>query len=188
VTTSAAARTYARALLEAAGADASRVADELDAFAAVRTDAPAEWAQLVAPGIPAAARKGTIDRFLADSHALVRNLLKVLVDNGRLDQAPDVAAEFRALVRELERQLDVHVTSAIELSSDLRTKLEQRLSESTGKQVRLHASVDPSIIGGLVVRHGDTLVDTSLRGRLDQLRLALSRPTPRPATTDSSAS
>jgi len=178
-TTTAASRTYARALLAAAGPDASRVADELDAFAAVRDDAPAEWAQLVSPGIPAAARKGTIDRFLAECHPLVRNLLKVLVDNGRLDEATDVAIEYRLLVRELEQQLDVHVTSAIELSDDLRSKLEQRLSTSTGKQVRLHASVDPAIIGGLVVRHGDTLVDTSLRGRLDQLRLALSRPTPR---------
>ena len=83
-----------------------------------------------------------------------------------------------------EQQLDVHVTSAIELSDDLRAKLKQRLSSTTGKQVRLHASVDPNIIGGLVVRHGDTLVDTSLRGRLDQLRLALSRPVPRPAVTE----
>lgn len=181
-----AARTYAKALLEAAGPDASRVADELDAFAAVRTDAPAAWDELVAPGIPSAARRGTIDRFLADAHPLVRNVLKVLVDHGRLEEAPDVAAEYRELVKALEQQLDVHVTSAVELSDDLRSKLEQRLGASTGKQVRLHASVDPEIIGGLVVRHGDTLVDTSLRGRLEQLRLDLSRPTPRPATSSSS--
>ena len=71
--------------IEAAGPDASRVADELDAFAAIATDAPVEWDQLVAPGIPAAARKSTIDRFLADAHLLVRNVLKVLVDNGRLE-------------------------------------------------------------------------------------------------------
>jgi len=181
------ARPYAYALLQASGADAARVADELDAFVAVREDAPAEWAQLVAPGIPAAARKGTLDRFLADSHVLVRNLLKVLVDNGRLEEAPDVAASFRELVKQQESQLDVHVTTAVELSDDLRSRLEQRLSTSTGQQVRLHASVDPEIIGGLVVRHGDTLVDTSLRGRLDQLRIALSRPTPRPASNSSAS-
>ncbi len=179
------ARTYARALLDAAGTDASRVADELDAFAAVRDEAPSAWEELLAPGLPTAVRKGTIDRFLADASPLVRNVLKVLVDNGRLEDAPDVAREYRALVRELEQQLDVHVTTAIELDDELRAKLEQRLGASTGKQVRLHASVDPDIIGGLVVRHGDTLVDTSLRGRLDQLRLALSRPTPRPATSSS---
>jgi ATP synthase F1 delta subunit len=183
-----ASRTYAKALFEAAGTDASRVADELDQFAAVQTDAPDAWNELVAPGLSSAVRKATLDRFLADSHPLVRNVLKVLVDHGRLEEASDVAADYRALVKELEQQLDVHVTSAVELSADLRAKLEQRLGESTGKQVRLHASVDPEIIGGLVVRHGDTLVDTSLRGRLDQMRLALSRPTPRPATTTSSDS
>lgn len=181
------ARPYAHALLQAAGADASRVADELDAFVAVRRDAPTEWAQLVAPGIPATARKATLDRFMADAHVLVRNVLKVLVDHGRLEEAPDVAASFRELVKLQEAQLDVHVTTAIELSSDLRSKLEQRLSSTTGKQVRLHTSVDPDIIGGLVVRHGDTLADTSLRGRLEQLRIELSRPTPRPASNSSAS-
>lgn len=182
-----AARTYARALLEASDADAPRVADELDAFAAVQRDAPLEWQRLVAPGVSAAVRRVTIDRFLADAHQLVRNVLKVLVDHGRLDETQELAVAFRALVQEREQQLDVHVTSAIELSDELRAKLEQRLSSNTGKQVRLHASVDPAIIGGLVVRHGDTLVDTSLRGRLDSLRLALSRPVPRPATSDSNS-
>jgi F-type H+-transporting ATPase subunit delta len=181
------ARPYAHALLQAAGGDAARIADELDAFVAVSIDAPAEWAQLVAPGIPAAARKATLDRFMSGAHVLVRNLLKLLVDNGRLEEAPEVAAGYRELVKLQEAQLDVHVTTAIELSDDLRGKLEQRLSASTGKQVRLHASVDPEIIGGLVVRHGDTLVDTSLRGRLDQLRIALSRPTPRPASNSSAS-
>ena len=181
-----ASRTYARALLDAAGDDVVRVADELDAFVAVRTDAPAEWDALVSPSVPAAACKATLDSFLKDAHPLVRNVLKVLVDNGRLDEAPEVAASYRTLVQEREQQLDVHVTTAIELDEALRARLEERLSTSTGKQVHLHASVDPDIIGGLVVRHGDTLVDTSLRGRLDQLRLALSRPTTRPANSSAS--
>lgn len=181
------ARTYARALLEAGEQDATRIADELEAFVAVRDEAPAQWNALVAPGVPSAARKGTLDRFLADAHRLTRNVLKVLVDNGRLEEAPELAAAFRELVRERERQLDVHVTSAIELSSELRTKLEQRLSASTGRTVQLHTSVDPDIIGGLVIRHGDTLVDTSLKGRLDGLRLALSHPVPKPASTDTSS-
>lgn len=180
-------RTYAKALLEAAGPDASRIADELDAFAAIHHDAPDAWYELVAPGLPAAARKGTIDRLLAESHPLVRNVLKVLVDHRRLEEAPEVALEYRELVKSLEQQLDVHVTSAVELSDDLRAQLEQRLSGNTGRTVRLHSSVDPEIIGGLVIRHGDTLVDTSLRGRLEQLRLELSRPTPRLASPSSAS-
>ena len=179
-----AARTYARALLEAAGPKASQVADELEAVTALATDAPAEWEALIAPGIPATARKAAIDGLLADGDQLTRNVIKVLVDNGRLTELDDLAAEFRTLVKRHEGQLDVNVTSAVELPAELTKQLEERLSKSTGKQVTLHTSIDPSIIGGLVVQHGDTLVDTSLKGRLDSLRLALSRPTPRTAPTE----
>jgi F-type H+-transporting ATPase subunit delta len=182
---SAPARTYAKALFEAASGDAARVADELEAVVALETDAPSEWNALVAPGVPSSARKAAIDQLLIGSHALTRNVLKVLVDNGRLDEVRELASEFRSIVREQEAKLDVHVTSAIELSADLRAKLEKRLSDNTGKQVTLHASVDPEIIGGLIVQHGDTLVDTSLRGRLDALKLSLSRPTPRPTNATS---
>jgi F-type H+-transporting ATPase subunit delta len=172
--------------MEAAGDDAPRIADELDAFVQLAVDGPAEWAMLVGPGVAAAARKSTLDRLLADGHQLTRNVLKVLVDNGRLAESTELASEFRRLVRERDRQLDVHVTTSIELSNELRTKLEHSLSESTGKQVHLHASVDPEIIGGLVVRYGDTLVDTSLKGRLESMRQTLSRPAaPRASTTDS---
>ena len=177
------ARTYAKALLEAAGSDAGRVADELDAFTGLAESAPDEWNQLVGPGIPAETRKAAIDGVLAEGTAVTRNVLKVLVDHGRLSDAIELAAEFRRLVREREQQLDVSVTTPIELSSELKSTLERRLSDSTGKQVNLHASVDPEIIGGLIVRYGDTLVDTSLRGRLESLRTQLSRPTPRPAST-----
>ena len=181
------ARTYSKALLEAAGTDASRIADELEAFTELAESAPDEWNQLVGPGIPAAVRTAAPDRLMADATPVTRNVLKLLVDNGRLTDAPELAIEFRRLVREREQQLDVFVTTPILLSDELRTKLEQNLSENTGKQVNLHASVDPEIIGGLIVRYGDTLVDTSLKGRLDSLRQQLSRPAPgRPATTTDS--
>lgn len=169
-------RTYARALLEAAGDTASKVADELDSLVTLESESPEAWEQLTAPNVPAVALKATIDRLFADASPLTRNVLKVLVDNRRMEEAPDVAREFRRLVRERSSQLDVHVTTAVELSDGLRAKLEERLSANTGQKVTLHSSVDPDIVGGLVVRHGDTLVDTSLKGRLDQLRLELSRP------------
>ncbi|MBC7461381.1 MAG: ATP synthase F1 subunit delta [Thermoleophilia bacterium] len=177
-----ASRTYATALLEAAGSDAARVADELDAVAAIATDAPAEWTALVAPGLSNTARKAATDGLLAGGSPITRSVLKVLIDNGRLHEYHEVAAEFRRLVQEQQGQLDVHVTSAVEMPAELTKRLEERLSSTTGKHVTLHASIDPSIIGGLIVQHGDTLVDTSLRGRLDQLRLTLSKPTPRSST------
>jgi F-type H+-transporting ATPase subunit delta len=174
--------------MAAAPADASvRIADELEQVAGLEAEAPEAWTALTAPGVPTGTRKAALDAMLTDAHPLTRNLLKLLVDNGRLAEINAVAAAVRALVSERDKQLDVHVTSAVELSSDLRTRIEQRLSTSTGSQVRLHASVDPAIIGGLVVRHGDTLIDTSLRGRLEQLKLALSRPALRPPSASTTA-
>lgn len=181
------ARTYARALVEAAGDDARRVVDEFGELAHMRDEVPELAEALHSPSTPAAVRHRVIDAVLADAHPVTRNFLKVLVNNGRMDDATEIIEHFHELVREREQQLDVHVTSAVELEDALRTKLEQRLSADTGKQVHLHTSVDPDIIGGLVVRYGDTLVDTSLRGRLESMRIALSRPVPRAAATTTSS-
>ena len=138
------ARTYARALFEAAGAEAGRVADELDAVAALEHDAPTEWAALVSPNVPAGARRGTLDSLLKDASSLTRNVLKLLVDNGRFEDLAAVAAEYRSIVRDNDGQLDVHVTSAVELSPDLRTKLEQRLSST--RHLGLAQPLRPHII------------------------------------------
>lgn len=193
---SAASRTYARALIEAAGSDAATVSHELDQLADLARNEAATWEQLTAPSVPTPALRSTLAAMLDGAHGITRNAVAVLIDNGRFPELPEVAHDFRELVRDAERQLDVHVTSAIELPDQLRDKLQQRLSASTGRTVTLHSSVDESIIGGLIVRHGDTLVDTSLRGRLDQLRLALSRPggassasaNPHSSSSDSSSS
>jgi len=176
-----ASRVYANALLEAAAGDAPRVADELDALGRVATESPDTWAALTSPQMRSEDRIAALNTMFEGSAPLTRNFLRVIVDRGRFGDLPGIAAEFRRLVDAAQSQLDVHVTTAIELTPELRTKLEERLSGNTGKQVRLHTSVDPDIIGGLVVQHGDTLVDTSLRGRLDSLRLALTRGSLRPS-------
>lgn len=176
-----AAGVYAAALLKAAGDVAVKVADELDALANMAHDAPETWEALIDPRISSEQRVSAIDRLYADAESLSRNFLKVLVQRNRLEELPQIAAEYRRIVRERENELDVHVTTAIELSDDLRSRLEERLSASTGKQVRLHATVQPDIIGGLVVQYDDTLMDTSLRGRLDSLRVSLRRGALRPA-------
>ena len=167
---------YARALLEAASDKAATVAEQLDGLAVLAEAKAPEWAQLLAPQVPSPALKATLAQLHVDALPIVRNFLALLVDKGRLAEFPDIHHAFRELVKLQQQQLDVKITTAVELPAELRTKLEERLSGSTGKQVTLHTSVDPSIIGGLVVQHGDRLVDTSLRSRLEQLRLQLKRP------------
>lgn len=174
------ARTYARALLSAAGSDAGAVRDQLVALVeALRSDA-ALWQALAAPSLDNEQRKQLLDRTVEGASTAARNFLHLVIDNRRLDDLPAIVDEFEQLVARQQNKLDVEVLTAVELPDNLRSRLEQKLSESTGKQVALTPHTDPTVIGGLVIKHGDTLIDASIRGRLDMLRNELrSAPIPR---------
>ncbi len=103
----------------------------------------------------------------------MRNLLQVLVDNGRLTALSDVVDVFSARVRASERQLEVELTTAVPVGADEADLLRARIAEASGKDVTLRRRVDPAVVGGIVLRIGDQLIDASVRGRLDGLRLAL---------------
>ncbi len=102
-----------------------------------------------------------------------QNLIKVMAENGRLQALPDVFEQFVALKKEFEKNVDVEVISATELSeqqlSDISSKLEQRLE----RKVQLNCSVDETLLGGVVIRAGDLVIDNSARGRLNRLSDAL---------------
>ena len=98
-----------------------------------------------------------------------RNFVQLLADNGRLALLPQVAAQYEALRSEVENTVDVTVTSALPLTAEQSDKLAQALTRRLRRTVRLTATVDPSLIGGAVVRAGDFVVDGSLRGRVERL-------------------
>lgn len=98
-----------------------------------------------------------------------RNFVQLLADNGRLAALPQVAAQYAALRAEVENTVDVTVTSALPLTAEQSDKLVQALSRRLRRTVRLSATVDPSLIGGAVVRAGDFVIDGSLRGRVERL-------------------
>jgi F-type H+-transporting ATPase subunit delta len=169
-----AAETYAKALLEAAGDKAPGVLETLDALGQALESDRDTWSAVLDPRVSVEARKAAFDKVLAGDD-LARNFVRVLVDNRRIEDFAGVLAAYRSLVQAREQQLDVRITTAFELDDALLKALEEKLSSTTGATVRLVPSVDPEIIGGLVVQHGDNLVDASLRGKLDDLRLTLSR-------------
>ena len=103
------------------------------------------------------------------------NLFRLLRRKARLGLGPDIASFFRELVDEERVIARALVTSAVELEPDRRAALERRLAEQTGRQVTVETQVDPSILGGLIVRIGDRLVDGSTRARLRALRTQLER-------------
>jgi F-type H+-transporting ATPase subunit delta len=98
------------------------------------------------------------------------NLMRLLVASRRVDRIDEIVEHFEVLADEAAGRVRARVTTAIPLSEADREKLGADLSARLGKDVRLVAQVDPSILGGLLLQVGDRLTDASVAGRLDQLR------------------
>ena len=102
-----------------------------------------------------------------------RNFLMILADNRRLALLPEIATLFNSFRAELERTIDIDVSSAFELTDAQQQQLAQALSEKLDRNVRIDATLDKSLIGGLVVRTGDLVIDASVRGKLTKLAESL---------------
>ncbi len=105
--------------------------------------------------------------------AQARNFISVVAENGRLDLLPEIAAEFDLYKAEQEKSVDVEVTSAFALSTEQQDKLAKVLSARLSREVRLHATEDATLIGGVVIRAGDLVIDGSVRGKIAKLAEAL---------------
>jgi F-type H+-transporting ATPase subunit delta len=108
--------------------------------------------------------------------ASARNFLALLAENRRLPLLPEIASQFEALKAEVEHAVDVEITSALALTDAQRATLSDALSRRLGRTVRLHEAVDPTLVGGAIVRVGDLVIDGSLTGRLARLEQQLSQP------------
>jgi F-type H+-transporting ATPase subunit delta len=142
---------------------------ELDAAAATAADVSLMGA-LANPAMPVEQRIDAAERVFADLSQPVRNLVLLLVRRGRIEQLPRVAAEFRRLDNARQGITLATATSAAPLSPDEVRALTARMEQLTGGRVELDLRTDPSLLGGLVVRIGDRLIDGSVRGRLERLR------------------
>lgn len=103
----------------------------------------------------------------------VQRLAALLLRRGRIAMLPDVAAVFSALVDERLERVRAQVTTAVELGGEQEAQLAQALARFSGKSVRLACGVDPDVLGGVVARMGSTVIDGSVRTRLERLRHAL---------------
>lgn len=168
-----AAKRYAQAAFELA-AEAGTVEtwrSELADVATVLTDS--QLAPVLADTkVPVERRLAMLERALAVS-PLVLNLARLLVSKGRSLDARAVADAFGRMADEQQGIAHASVTTAVSLSTEQLTAIETQLSATLHKQVKATAVVDPGIIGGVVVRVGDKLVDGSVRTRLKRLRLEL---------------
>lgn len=117
-------------------------------------------------------RKKAIVRALFEEkiHEITLSYLDLLVENRREEAVVQTEAEYIEIANEARGIVNVLVTSAVRLEDDEEARLVAKLNAITGKSVHLEKHVDPSIIGGVVIRIGDKLIDGSIRGQLDRLR------------------
>ena len=101
--------------------------------------------------------------------ATCRNLVRLLAENERLDVVEDIAAEYAQERARAEGLSHIDVTSAFELSDEQQKAIGESMSKRLGTRVDMSVKVDDALIGGVIIRAGDLVIDASLRGRLEQL-------------------
>lgn len=169
------AATYAEALFEAAEAQTAvdQVRTELDEFAAAMAPGTELRAALLNPEFDPAAKRAAVGDLMEGAHPVSTGFVQVLIDRGRLAEIDDVIAAYGRRVDAAEGRVVVTAVTAIPLTPELREQIREKVRAQTGRDAELEETVDPSIIGGLVLRVGDVVVDASLRTRLEEMRRSL---------------
>ena len=167
------ARPYADALFKAAtagaGMDLASTADWVDELAAIAAnpqlrdlaDNPKVTADQVFAVVTGVARTALSD--------MAKNFLRTVIDNGRLNALPEVAAQFRALVNRRNGSSDAVVFSAFPMDSSALSEVSAALEKRFGRKLNLAVQQDESLIGGIRVVVGDEVLDTSVKARLEQM-------------------
>ncbi len=165
-------RLYARALFEAAQ-EADRVdavAGDLAVIAGAMDEVPELRAFLRNPQIEPTGKADVLAQLTADGDELVRNFVRLVAEKGRAGELSEISTELDALVAQAQNRLAVELTTAHELSDAEASSIVQSIEKASGRTVDVTRSVDPSLIGGIVVQVGSHRADGSVRGRLERLR------------------
>jgi len=169
---------YARSLFEVA-IDLDKldlVREELGAFADALSETQELQVFFFSPYFSTEEKKDGLARAVTDADAAVLNFLQLLIEKHRMPAIFRIRARFDALWEEENKMLPVQITSAVELDKSTVKDLGDRISEQTGRTVELSSSVEPDILGGIVVRVGNSVLDASIRNRLEQLRKQVAKP------------
>lgn len=102
-----------------------------------------------------------------------QNFVKVLAENGRLVAIPAVAEMFAELKAQYENEIEVDITSATELSDAQTKSLVDALEKRLARKIKLNCNIDSAVVGGLLIKAGDTVIDATIRGKLDRLSTVL---------------
>jgi F-type H+-transporting ATPase subunit delta len=168
---------YANALADVAlqqGA-ADPVLKQLNDFAGAYAESAELRNLLATPSVTSKEKHAVMEKISARLGAskIVRNFLFLIVDHRRTLMIPELARAFQTVIRERQGFAEATVTSAAEMSDSQKKNLTQSLEKKTGKRIEAKYAVDKALLGGVVVRIGDTVYDGSLRYRLNEMRAKL---------------
>jgi F-type H+-transporting ATPase subunit delta len=130
---------------------------------------------MASPAVDREAKHGVIEKLVARLGAtkIVRNFLFVIADHNRMHIFPEIVDSFVEVVRERQGIAEAEISSAIELSAAQKAEFAFTLERMTGQRIEAKYSLDPSLLGGAVVRIGDAIYDGSVRNRLNEMRSKL---------------
>ena len=169
---------YATALADIAleqGA-AEPVKKQLADFGAAYAESAELRNVLSSPAVERATKHSVIEKLTARMGAsrIVRNFLFVVTDNQRTHLLPEILETFDLVIHERLGMAEAEITSAAELTTAQKSSLQQTLERLTGRKIQAKYALDPGLLGGAVVRIGDTIYDGSVKTRLNQMRARLS--------------
>jgi F-type H+-transporting ATPase subunit delta len=166
------ARVYARSLFEVATEHDKLdvVREQLGQFADALADSRELQTFFFSPYFSTGEKKDGLARAVTEADEPVFNFLALLLENHRMPVVFRVRREYDRLWEEANRLLPVQITSAVELDPSVAERIGDEIGRQTGRTVELTSSVDPDVIGGIVVRVGNSILDASIRARLENLR------------------
>ena len=168
---------YARSLFEVAQEQdkLDTVRDELGEFADALNGSRELQVFLFSPYFSSKEKIEGLDKAVSGADETVTNFLKLLIEKHRMPVVFRIRAELDKLWEEENRLLPVIVTSAVELPEETVKQIGDRISEQTDRKVDLSSRVDPDILGGIIVRVGNSVLDASIRNRLENFRKQVAR-------------
>jgi F-type H+-transporting ATPase subunit delta len=170
---------YARSLFEVAkeGDKLDDVREQLGQVADAIADDHGLQVFFFSPYFSSDEKKDGLKKALDDPDPIVVNFLELLIEKHRMPALLRVRRTYDALWEQENDLLPVTVTSAVELDEATVKNIGDKIGEQTGRKVKLTSSVEPDLLGGIVVRVGNSIIDASIRNRLEQLRKTVARAT-----------
>jgi len=171
------AQVYARSLFEVASEQdkVDDVREQIGQFADALEDDRSLTTFFFSPYFSTEEKKEGLHKAIDGAEPIFLNFLELLLEKHRMPVIHRVRRDYDELWREENKLLSVQVTSAVELDKDIVKDLGDRIAEQTDRKIDLTTTVEPDILGGIVLRVGNSILDASIRNRLEQLRRQVAR-------------